>query len=191
MYGEPHIQPQVQMVERLLSEHKDQIRRFIGGRSGSAVLRRTTVDDLYQETVVAALASAETYEYTDDAGFISWVYTIARRIISRSFRKMGDRASVVRIRGMFSSGTGVSETSLYSPNRTPSSAVAGGERSDSLLKAIRELPAHYRTVLTLHRIEERPLADVAARMNLTRGATCQLIVRAMALLREKLRKESS
>jgi RNA polymerase sigma factor (sigma-70 family) len=69
--------------------------------------------------------------------------------------------------------------------------VAGGERSDSLLEAIGKLPAHYRMVLLLHRIEERPLAEVAARMKLTTGATAQLIARAMAMLREKLMRESS
>ena len=190
MYGEPNNPPQDQTVEQLLSEHKDQIRRFIGRRSGLAVLQRTTVDDLYQETAIAALASAETFEYGGDDSFISWVSTIARRVISRSLRDPQVRLPALRIRGMFSSGTGVSETSLYAPNRTPSSVVAGVERSDSLVKTIGRLPAHYRTVLLLYGIEERSLGEVAARMNLTKGATCRLIARAMAMLRRRLGEES-
>lgn len=191
MYGETNNSPPVQTVEQLLSQHKEQIRRFIGRRSGSAVLQRTTIDDLYQETAIAALASAETFEYAGDASFISWVSTIARRVISHSLRGPQGRLSPLRIRGVFSSGIGVSEANLYAPNRTPSSAVAGGERSDSLVKAIGELPAHYRTVLRLYGIDELPLAEVAARMNLTKGATCRLIARAMAMLRERLGEESS
>jgi len=190
MYGEPNNPPQEQTVEQLLSEHKDQIRRFIGRRSGSEVLKRTTVDDLYQETAAAALASAGTFKYVDNAGFITWVSTIARRVISHMLRDPQGRLSDLRIRGTFSSGTGVSESSLYAPNLTPSSAVAGDERSDSLVKAIRGLPAHYRTVLQLYKIEELPLAEVAARMNLTKGACCRLITRAMAMLRGRLRGES-
>jgi len=190
-YGDPNTNlPQVQTVEKLLSEHKDQIRRFIDRRCGPAVLQRTTADDLYQETAIAALASAETFEYIDDASFISWVSTIARRVISHSLRDPQERLSTVRIRRMFSSGTGISESSLYAPNRTPSSAVASSEWSDSLIKTIGRLPPHYRTVLQLYRIEERPLAEVAERMNLTKGATCRLIARAVAMLRDRLREES-
>ena len=188
MYGEPQNLPQLHTVEELLSEHKDQIRGFIGRRSGPVVLKRTTIDDLYQETATEALASAETFEYAGEASFISWVSTIARRVIARSLRGPPGRPSTVRIRGAESSGIGVSETRLYAPNRTPSSAVGDSERRDSLVKTLRELPSDYRTVLQLYRIEERPLAEVAARMNRTKSATCMLIARAMAMLREQLRE---
>ncbi len=184
---EPNNSTSVQTIERLLVAHRNEIRNFIGRRSGSVVLQRTTIDDLYQETATAALASAETFEYVNDAGFISWVSTIARRVISHSLRSPQARLSTVRIRRAKSTGIGVSETRLYAPNRTPSSAVADSEQSDSLVKGLRELPPDYRMVLQLHRIEELPLTEVAARMNRTKGATCQLIARAMAMLREKLR----
>lgn len=184
---EPNNSTSAQTIERLLVAHRNEIRNFIGRRSGSVVLQRTTIDDLYQETVTAALASAETFEYVNDSGFISWVSTIARRVISHSLRGPKGRLSTVRIRRAESTGIGVSETHLYALNRTPSSAVADSEQSDSLVKILRELPADYRMVLQLHRIEERPLTEVAARMNRTKGATCQLIARAMAMLREKLR----
>ena len=189
MNGEPNNSSSVQKIEHLLVKHKNEIRNFIGCRSGSVVLQRTTIDDIYQETATAALASAETFEYVSDAGFISWVSTIARRVISHSLRGPQGRLSTVRIRRAESSGIGVSETRLYAPNRTPSSAVADSERSDSLVKILRELPHDYRTVLQLHRIEQRPLAEVAARMNRTKSATCMLIARAMAMLREELREE--
>ena len=189
MYGEPNNSSSVQTIEHLLVTHRNEIRNFIGRRSGSMVLQRTTIDDLYQETATVALASAETFEYVSDAGFISWVSTIARRVISHSLRGPEGRLSTVRIRRAESSGIGVSETRLYAPNRTPSSAVANSERSDSLVKILRELPSDYRTVLQLHRIEERPLTEVAARMNRTKSATCMLIARAMAMLREKLRED--
>ncbi|MEK7732263.1 MAG: sigma-70 family RNA polymerase sigma factor [Planctomycetota bacterium] len=189
MYGEPNNSTSVQTIERLLVAHRNEIRNFIGRRSGSVVLQRTTIDDLYQDTATAALASAETFEYVGEADFICWVSTIARRVISHSLRGPQGRASTFRIRGAESSGIGVSETRLYAPNRTPSSAVANSERSGLLVKVLRELPSDYRTVLQLSRIEEHPLAEVAARMNRTKSATCMLIARAMAMLREKLRED--
>lgn len=184
---EPNNSTNAQAIERLLLAHKNEIRNFIGRRSGSVVLQRTTIDDIYQETVTEALKSADTFQYVNDAGFISWVSTIARRVISHLLRGAPGRLSTVRIRRAESTGIGISETHLYALNRTPSSAVAGSEQSDSLAKILSELPSDYRMVLQLHRIEERPLTEVAARMNRTKGATCQLIARAMAMLREKLR----
>ena len=189
MYGEPNSSTGVEMIERLLAAHRNEIRNFIGRRSGSVVLKRTTVDDLYQETATAALASAESFEYVNDAGFISWISTIARRVISQSLRGAGGRMSTVRIRRAESSGIGVSETHLFAPNRTPSSAVADRELSASLVKVLRKLPSDYRTVLQLSQIEERPLTEVAMRMNRTKSATCMLIARAMAMLREMLRED--
>ncbi len=189
MYGEPNNSASVQAIERLLITHRNEIRNFIGRRSGSMVLQRTTVDDLYQETATAALASAESFEIVGEANFIRWVSTIARRVISHSLRGQQGRMSTVRIRRAESSGIGVSEARLYAPNRTPSSAVADSERSASLVKILRKLPPDYRTVLQLSQIEELPLTEVATRMNRTKGATCMLIARAMAMLREKLRED--
>jgi RNA polymerase sigma factor (sigma-70 family) len=189
MYINPESSSRLELVDRLLSKHQDRIRHFIGRRSGSAVLNRTTIDDLYQETAATAISCADGFEYVDDARFISWVSTIARRVISNSLFDPRRLPPTLRIRRARSSGVGVSETRIYARNRTPSSAVAENERSDALRQAINELPEHYRTVLTLYRIEERPLAEVAARMQRTKGATCRLIARAIALLRETLREE--
>ena len=64
--------------------------------------------------------------------------------------------------------------------------AAGREREIALHDAIGKLPEHYRRVLTLYKLEERPLTEVAARMERSKGATCRLIARAIGQLRDTL-----
>lgn len=64
--------------------------------------------------------------------------------------------------------------------------VAVNERKKVLSDAIKTLPEDYRRVLTLYKLQELPLSTVAETIQRTKGATCQLIARAMKLLRYKL-----
>jgi len=174
------------VLRELVAKHEPRIRRFIINRSGPAVLKRTTTDDLYQQTIEVALSSASTFKYQDDARFVSWVYTIARRTIANMMRDRRRGPSGVSIRRAGSSGVGVSEEYLPFSGRTPSSMVAVGERKKVLSDAIKILPEDYRRALTLYKLQELPLGTVAEKMQRTKGATCQLIARAMNLLRHKL-----
>ncbi len=173
-------------VEELLTLHRGQIRTFLTRRSGPAVLRRTTVDDLFQETAKAAMSSADSFTYQDDARFLSWITTIARRVISQSLRGPKGAGPFLRIRRSGSTGTGVGQSNLLSLVGTPSSAAAGRERMTALYAAMSKLPEHYQEVLRLYKLEERPLGEVAEHLGKTKGATCRLLARATEALRESL-----
>lgn len=150
------------------------------------MLKQATVDDLYQETITTALASASTFVYIDDVKFLSWVSTIARRVIARQLGLPHQALNPVRLRGDHSSGVGVSEGGLRSGRRSPLSSVAMHETENALRGAIRALPEHYRKVITLYELEERPLGEVAEIMDRTKGATCRLLARAKTVLRKHL-----
>ncbi len=179
----------IQLMFGLVEKHQDRIQRFIRARSGPKVLQRATLDDLYQETVTAALQSAEGFVFHDDRRFVAWICTIARRVIARYACDPRGEPTITRIKGPSSTGVGVPETQLYAKNRTPSSVVAGRERSSALADAIRMLPEHYCKALTLYKLEERPLAEVAKTLGRTKGATARLIGRAMHTLRERFAKK--
>ncbi len=174
------------IVRDLLAKHAVQIRRLIGRRSGSVVLSKTTVDDLFQETCLAAVASAKTFKFTTEASFVAWTMTIARRVISQVVRDPKNKRFTLRIRRPESTGIGITEANLPQKGHTPSSVVAGGESRAAINVALAGLPEHYRQVLSLYRIEQRPLEEVARRMSRTKGATCRLLARAMVKLRESL-----
>ena len=173
-----------QFVQRLLDRHARAIRKFIGRRSGPELLKRTTVDDLFQETVATVIQSADNFVFVDNSRFLCWVYTIARRVMARSLSSARNGPNTIRICRASSSGGGVPEAELMAHTRTPSSMAATRERKTALVRAMQLLPAHYRKVITLYKIEQRPLAEVAAEMNRTKGATCRLIARAMEMLRK-------
>ena len=174
------------LVRRLVTKHETQIRRFISSRSGPTVLRRTTVEDVHQETVEIALESASSFVFVDDARFLGWISTIARRVIARSLRPRRREPTVVRLKREESSGIGVPETALQAGTRTPSSVVAGDERTAALLNALLTLPPHYRLAIRLYKLEERPLAEVAATMGRSKGATGRLLQRALKALSVRL-----
>jgi RNA polymerase sigma factor (sigma-70 family) len=173
-------------IEHLLTVHEEQIRRIIVRRSGPAVLRRTTVDDLFQEAAAAAISSAHGFTYQNDARFISWITTIAHRVISHSLRGSKGARPFLSLRRPGSSGTGIGESGLHALISTPSSIAAGNEQRRSLQAAILGLQESHREVLQLYRIDERSLADVADRLGKTKGATCKLIARATESLRKSM-----
>ncbi len=174
------------MVDQLLAKHERQIRRFLARRSGPLVLRRVTLDDLFQETAAAAIASAHTVAFENDAHFFAWVMTIARRVINGTLTRQGRTPRSVRLRRAQSSGIGIPESELVSPRRTPSSSAAGREHTTRLCEAIDKLPDHYRCVITLYKLDELALADVAQQLGKTKGATCRLVARALKQLRSVL-----
>ncbi len=172
-------------ILRLVAAHEPSIRRIIGQRSGPGVLRRTTLDDLFQETVTAALRGANSFVYIDDARFVAWMTTIARNVIARTGRDAARRPGERRLKSPESSGVGVVDDELVSPERTPSSVVSARECEVALGRALSRLPDHYREVITLYRIEGLSMADVAERMGRTESACCSLFLRAMKVLRTK------
>ena len=48
------------------------------------------------------------------------------------------------------------------------------------------LPPHYREILQLRYLEERPLGEIARQLGRTKGATAMLMARAIEKLRELL-----
>lgn len=176
------------LVGGLLVKHERSIRRFIARRSGPQVLRRTTVDDLYQQTVESAVASANAagFEFRGDGPFLSWAQTVAHRVIFATLDRRRRSPPTMRIKGRESSGVGATESELGGWGRTPSSLVAGSEHKANLRAVIQELPEHYRRAITLYKLEQMPLAEVAQALGRTKGATCRIIARAMERLRSEM-----
>lgn len=184
--GKADLPNHIRLIQQLIAKHERTIRDFIVRRSGSQVLKRATADDMFQETVAAACASARTFEFRGDGSFVAWISTIARRVIARYAAGVEREPHTFRIKGPESTGVGVYETELTPRGRTPSSLVASRERRAALLDAIRNLSPEYRRVLTLYKIEERSLDEVAEITGREKTATCHLIARAIRKLRETL-----
>lgn len=176
----------IRVIQQLIDKHERTIRDFIVRRSGPRVLKRATSEDIFQETVAAACASAASFEFRGDASFVAWISTIARRVIARFAAGVEREPHTFRIKRAESTGVGVYETELTPRGQTPSSLVASRERRAALHEAIRNLPPDYRRVLTLYKIEERSLDEVAEIIGREKTATCHLIARAIRRLRKMM-----
>lgn len=168
-------------VADLLRRFEPQIRCYLHRMVGEGGL-----DDVYQETITAALAAADRFEYHGDAQFMVWVYTIARRVVLQSQRKAA--RTPARLCSPLSSTPGVPESAIAQLGGTPSSLVARSEYCRKLAQAMNALPQAYREVVTLYKIEERPLGEVAQILGKSKSATCHLFARALAALNEKFQE---
>ncbi len=176
----------VSAVRSLLSTHDRAIRRLISRRSGRAVLKRTTEEDLFHDVVAEALTQAETFNYTNDKAFLRWMSTLARRIIGNAARDRLSRNGALRITRSKSSSPGIPEDSLSSREPSPSSVVGRQENRSAVHSALARLSPIHRQVITLFSLERRPLTDVANQLGLTKSATCHRISRAAEALRAQL-----
>lgn len=150
------------------------------------VLRRVALDDLYQQTVAVAMGTATKFVFFNEAKFLVWVQTIARHVIWSVVDKKRVRINETRVKGPLSSGAGVSEGDIPPAGRTPSSFVAGMEGRDRLHAAIHRLPYDYQRVITLYKLEQQSLEEVAEALGRTKGAVCRLVARAIRQLRREL-----
>lgn len=173
------------LISQLIEKHKQSIRQFIIRRSGPAVLKKASIDDIHQDSITAALSSAHTFVFVDDRQFLGWIFTIIRRIISRTLGRNSE-PNILRIKQQASTGVGISENFLQSMIRTPSSAVAEYERKYKLEMALDALPEHYQKVVRLYKLQNYTLDEVSRIMDRSKGATARLIGRALDALRKKL-----
>lgn len=175
------------LITALVARHEPRIRAIISRRSGPQVLRWTTVDDLFQETVAAALAGSHTFVFAGDAAFLAWIGVIASRIVARSLQDRERHVLSWRIVINEEKG-GLDETEVFTDTGPgPSTRFARTERTQLIHDAIDALPERYRKVLTLYKLEERSLAEVAREMGCTKGATARLIARALKQLGARLK----
>ena len=174
------------MVEGFLNRNERCIRRFLASRSGPLVLGRTTLDDLFQETAAAAIKGARTVVFENDAHFVAWVSTVARRVINAVLTQQRRNPNSVRIRHGQSSGIGIRESQLISPRRSPSSSVAEHEHLTRLHDVIDRLPPEYERVIKLYTLEGLKMPEVAKRLGKSNGAAFMTLARAMNKLRNAM-----
>lgn len=173
-------------MRRLLAKHEPRIRAIIWRRSGPQVLAWTTVDDLFQETAAAAISTAHAFTFAGEGPFLAWITVVVSRVVSRSLRN--EERRVLQNPARRGDPPDLDAAQLATDDSGPSTMLTRAERAQAVRDAIAALPKHYRKVLTLYKLEERPLAEVAEALGRTKGATARLIARALQQLRASLKE---
>lgn len=154
----------------LLIANDQRVRGFIA----SLLLPSSEVDDVFQNTSVAAFRKIEAFRYSDDhpdEEFIRWVCTIAKYEVLRYYQR-SRRAKVV-----FSSELVEELASMQLEMQTEL-----GERQDALYSCVERLPLRQRELIKMRYGAGEAVADIAARL----GITANGVYKSLATVRAAL-----
>jgi RNA polymerase sigma-70 factor (ECF subfamily) len=148
---------------------------------------RVEVDDILQETFLAASRQLETFTYRKPGSFMSWISRIADHVIVDTARHHGrqKRHPTEFVRLKTASNPRGAEAA---DSATPSRILAGRERVQQVLERLNTLPEDYRQVVLLARIEGLSTADVAQQLGKSRENVAVLLHRAIQRLRQTERQ---
>ena len=146
--------------------------------------------DVVQDVCYEALRRAGDYRPEADPEGRRWLFTIARRRITR----LMERQRVVRQWTEAGLTVGphdeplvglLEQLAVY--ERTPSQSAAAHERMAAVQRALAGLRADHAAVIRLRHVERLPAAAVADRLGRSPAAVDKLLQRAMSALRVELR----
>jgi RNA polymerase sigma-70 factor (ECF subfamily) len=159
-------------VDRLIREHEAWVRSAVYAVAGRADL----VDDIVQQVWVRVWQRLRTLE--DPRQLRAWLYTVARNAaIDFCLAEQRQHALTDRL---------TADGGRRSTATSPFGAAAGNELQETLLRAVRSLPAIYREPFVLRHLEEWSYAQIGEVLGLSADTVETRLVRARRLLREML-----
>src|SRR5262245_57327825 len=146
----------------------------IDARMGALLRRRTSVEDIWQETLMHAWRDRARHRWTGARGFRAWLMEIAENRMRdaadrEGAEKRGGAVAHVRL-GLArpdESGAGAIDPAASS---TPSRILAHRESAEAIQAALAALPDALREVVRRRLIEEQGLAEIAAALGLSHAA---------------------
>lgn len=128
-------------------------------------------EDLTQQTFMKIHRVRDRYQRGSPVG--PWVLSIARHLAIDSLRKRGRNREWLTDRG-------------HLPELTSEPVIDDRDVAEAVRAAVAELPQAQRDVIALHKLEERPFAEVADLLGIQEGAARVRAHRAYGRLRELL-----
>ena len=138
-----------------------------------------TAHDALQESWIIVLQKLRQYQGGPPA--CSWVAAIVRH--EATHRLMAERRKLPPAAAASESAGSESRARPFADAASPESALYFRELTRVLLEVIDELPPAFRDVVRLRDLEDRPPADVARRLHLSRASVAVRLHRAHRLLR--------
>jgi RNA polymerase sigma-70 factor (ECF subfamily) len=180
-------------VERLLTLHRDPVRRMIGLRLDPAIAARVDASDVVQEVLLEASRRLNDYLRQPVMPFHLWLRHIARDHIIDAHRRhrQAQRRGVDREQPMipaaFADHSSIElAAQLCDHERTPASAAIQQELERRLHTAIAGLNEDDREVILMRHFENLSNQEVAVELGLTEAAASMRYLRALRRLRAAL-----
>ncbi len=139
--------------------------------------------DLTQETFLKAWRGLSSY--SGDAAFFTWLYRIARNLVSSEYRRLRVRPQVVMTLG----DSGEEDRQGFDPQsmgESPEEELARLERREKITDAIAGLPPDFREIIVLRDLEKTSYDDIAELLEIPVGTVRSRLHRARMELKAKL-----
>jgi RNA polymerase sigma-70 factor (ECF subfamily) len=183
-------------VERLLTTHREPLRRMIGLRLDPALAARVDASDVVQEVLLEAHKRLQDYLRNPAMPFHLWLRHIAKDHVIDAHRRhrQAQRRSLDREQPIVPAALSDQSSfelagQLIDQEITPASAAIRQELQRRLDAAVAELPDDDREVILMRHAEQLSNQDVAAALGLTEAAASMRYLRALRRLRASLLPE--
>jgi RNA polymerase sigma-70 factor (ECF subfamily) len=157
----------------LYERYVDRIYNYIFYRVGDVA----EAEDLTARVFYQALARIATYQ-SRGAPFAAWLYRIAHNLVANWYRDRS-RHKNIRLDDI---------THLPERGASPHQRAEQNEETQTLLRAIRKLPARQQQLLILKFSEQLSNAEIGRMLGCTEGAVKSLYHRTLLALRNELRE---
>jgi RNA polymerase sigma-70 factor (ECF subfamily) len=179
-------------VEKLLSVHRDPLRRMIGLRLDPALAARVDASDVVQDVLIEAHRRLQDYLKNPSLPFHLWLRHIAKDHIIDAHRheRLAQRRSVDREQSMNAGHGGDSSlewaAQFFDGEMTPASAAMRVEMERRVQESIQKLPDDDRDIILMRYVEQLSNQDVASALGLSEAAASMRCLRAVRKLQTLL-----
>jgi RNA polymerase sigma-70 factor (ECF subfamily) len=184
-------------VERLLTSHREPLRRMIGMRLDPALAARVDASDVVQDVLLEAHKRLQDYLRNPAMPFHLWLRHIAKdhvidahRRHRQAQRRSLDREQPIVPAAMSDQSSFELAGQLLDQEVTPASAAIRHELQRRLDAAVAELGDDDREVILMRHGEQLSNQDVAQALGLTEAAASMRYLRALRRLRSLLLPDS-
>ncbi len=151
---------------------------------------RADASDVVQQTFLEAYRCFPQFQGETEGEWVAWLRRILENRVAGTMRDHAglQKRDVRKERSLDDSGgsNAALKQELDAGHSSPSQKAMRVEDEGRLARALEMLPEDQREAVRLRHLEGRPLADIAARMNRSPGATASLIKRGLQALRRHL-----
>lgn len=174
-------------LQTLCEAYGERVLRIVRLRMGGELRSKLQSMDLVQDVLVSALRGLKDFTYQTEGDFLRWLAAITENRIRDNVERLhAEKRDIRREIPLDTSGQSGTDTFVRTVGpvsaTTPSMIVSRREDLDRLEEAIDKMPAEYRQVILLAKIEGLSGAELAQRLGKTPGAARALLSRAMAAL---------
>lgn len=184
-------------ADRLLSEfmagQTEQVKHWIGFRIDSRLQRRMDLDDVVQESFLAARKRWEHYRRNPEVSLRVWLRSVVlQTLVDLHRRHLGAQQRDAGRETYWNPGQGGDATSVCLVNQlagnltSPSLAVARNELANQVTEALQQLNESDREVLALRHFESMTNREVAEILQISEKAASIRYVRALQRIRPLL-----